>query len=125
MPGRLAVGRQNLNLDRGFDSSPGRKGQKMPEVIRVRCPICGAMPTLDNLEQTAAEKPAEIRIFIQRFGGKAQVEKVEGEIPKKKGRGKAPGYMEYIDVTEQYSEQVEKMEQFFNDRIKEYQGGKE
>ena len=94
------------------------------EVTRIRCPVCGAMPTLENLEQTVKEKPAEIRIFIQRFGGKVQAQKEEGEMPKKKGRGKAPGFMEYEDVTDKYPELVAQMKGYFDGRIEQYQEGK-
>lgn len=97
------------------------------EVTRVRCPICGMMPSLDNLEKTAKEKPAEVRIFVSRFYGKAP--KTEGfgvDTPyKKKGRGSAPGRIEYEDITDKVPDEVEKLRSYFDDRIKQYQEGKE
>ncbi len=93
----------------------------MAEVTRVRCPICGAMPTLGNLEKTQDEKPAEVRIILQRFGGKVKVEDEHGVMPKKKKRGSAPGFIEYEDVTDQFPDSVKAMEGFFDKRIAEYQ----
>jgi len=93
------------------------------EVIRVRCPICGALPTMPNLE-AASTKPAEIRIIIQRFGGKKPAVLTPGEIPSKTKKGGAPGFMEYEDVTESVPDQVESMKSFFDGRIKLYEEGK-
>ena len=90
----------------------------MAELLRIRCPICGMHPTLEVLKQTAEEKPAEVRIFIQRYGGKVVAPPAEDKIYKKKGRGSAPGYMEFIEVTDKYPEQVKEMEDFFKGRIK-------
>jgi len=90
----------------------------MKEILRVRCPICGMMPSLDNLAH-AAEKDAEIRVLVQRIGGKKPAS--EGEEFKKKGRGKAPGWIEYEDITEQASDQVERLKTFFDKRIAEFQ----
>ena len=68
------------------------------EVIRVRCPVCGMMPKLEQLA-SAEKNPPAIRVFTQKFGGKALVKQVVGEY-KKMGRGKAPGVMSYTDITE-------------------------
>jgi hypothetical protein len=94
------------------------------EIIRVRCPACGMMPTLDNLAYTDKEKPAEVRIFIQTLGGKAKAPPLEEGTYKKRKRGSAPGLMEYTDVTDQYPDQVKEMQAFFDKRIKLYQEGK-
>jgi len=83
------------------------------------------MPTLDNLDKTDKTKPAEVRILIQRFGGKKPAEEPTGEIPKKKKRGGAPGFIEYEDVTKQVPDQVKIIQEFFDSRIKLYQEGKE
>jgi len=96
------------------------------EIVRTRCPICGMMPTLKNLEQTAETKPAEVRIFIQTIGGKEKAPLLlTDEVPyKKKGRGSAPGKIVYEDVTDKFPEQVKDMQAFFDGRIKLYQEGK-
>ena len=97
----------------------------MPEKIRVRCPFCGLTPFLDELAKTA-EKPAEIRIFVLKFGGKKPAgTPAEGDMPVKKGRGSAPGYMELLDVTESVPGEVEKMREFFDERVELYQKEKE
>jgi len=96
----------------------------MAEVTRVRCPICGMMPTLKNLADTAEKKPAQVRIFIQRIGGKKPVEMVPGEIPKKTKKGGAPGNIDYEDITEKVPKEVQTMMAFFDKRIEEYQEGK-
>ena len=91
----------------------------MKEILRVRCPICGMMPSLDNLAQTA-EKEAEIRLYMQKIYGKKPAP--AGEEFKKKGRGKAPGWIEYEDITEQAPDQVDRLKTFFDKRIAEFQG---
>jgi len=96
----------------------------MAEKIRVMCPICGMMPFLENLEQTAKEKPAEVRLYLMKFGGKLPVEKEKEEVYKKKGRGSAPGYMVLTDITEQFPDQVKEIQKFFDARIEVYLGAK-
>jgi hypothetical protein len=78
----------------------------MKKFTRVRCPVCGMLPTLKNLDE-AKERPAEIRIIVQRIYGKKKADKSEGEF-KKKGRGSAPGWIEYEDVTDSMPEIVKK-----------------
>lgn len=92
----------------------------MAEKIRIRCPICGSMPDLDQLTQTEEAKPARIRIFLQKFGGKVPADDQGDETYTKKKRGAAKGYMEYIDVTDDSPGEVAKMKQWFDKRIKEY-----
>ena len=41
----------------------------MKEFLRVRCPICGAVPSLPHLAQTQQNKPAHVRLLIFRLGG--------------------------------------------------------
>lgn len=60
----------------------------MKEKLRARCPCCGMMADVDRFEGG----PHEVEVFIQRFGGKVGG---SGAI----GRGRAPGMMEYLDVT--------------------------
>ena len=88
----------------------------MAERIRVRCPFCGMHPFLEDLLKTAEEKPAEVRIFVLKFGGKKPAVP-NGEIPQKKGRGKAPGQMELIDITDQVPDEVKKFQVFFDERV--------
>ena len=93
----------------------------MAEKIRVRCPVCGSMPDLDQLVHTEKNKPAKIRIFLQKFGGKVAAED-QGAMPyPKKKRGSAPGYMEYIDITDTSPEEVAKVKVWFDKRVAEYQ----
>lgn len=96
----------------------------MAEKVRVRCPVCGLTPFLENLEQTVEEKPTEVRIFLMKFGGKVAAgtvpsSELEGGYKKKK-RGSATGYMEIIDVTDQQPDQVIQMEEFFKSRCQEF-----
>jgi len=93
------------------------------EKIRVMCPMCGMMPFLQNLEQTVKEKPAEVRLYLLKFGGKLPAVKTTEEGYKKKGRGTAPGYMEYIDITDQYPNQVLAIADFFKKRAKIFLSG--
>lgn len=93
----------------------------MKEVIRIRCPACGMMTDLDQMVKTSQEKPAEIRIFRQRMGGKVAGEFTLG----KKGKGSAKGFMEYIDITDEVlPDQMATLKNWFDQRIKKYQEGK-
>lgn len=92
----------------------------MAEKVRCLCPCCGMYPFLENLEQTAKEKPTEIRLYLLKFGGKLPATKVEAETCKKKKRGSAPGYMEMIDITNQYPNQVKMVQAFFEDSAKKF-----
>ncbi|KKK62084.1 hypothetical protein LCGC14_3007880 [marine sediment metagenome] len=95
----------------------------MAEKIRVRCPVCGSMPNLDQLLFTEENKPAEIRVFLHKFGGKLPVED-QGAIPlTKKKKGSAPGYSEYIDITDDQPEEVAKVKTWFDKRVAEYLEG--
>ena len=96
----------------------------MAERLRVRCPVCGMHPFLEDLAKTAEEKPAEVKIFVLKFGGKMPVVE-NGEIPVKTGRGKAPGYMEMVEVTDQVPEEVKKFEDFFKGRAQVFLAGLE
>lgn len=96
----------------------------MKEFIRVRCPVCGMMPSEENLEK-GKENLAEVRIFIMRVGGKAPATPKSGfEHYEKKGRGKAPGFIEYEDVTKKEPELVQKYQDYFLKRAKQFQEGK-
>lgn len=97
----------------------------MKEIVRVRCPVCGMMPSLKNLEQTEQTKPAKVRIFVQQMGGKLPAVKEEGGIPVKHRRGSAPGKMIYLDITDQSPTQRKHMEEWFDNRISQYQKAKE
>jgi len=90
----------------------------MREVIRVRCPCCGMMPRLEQLANVDEKKP-EVRIFVQKFGGKKPVEKTEEW--KKTGRGKAPGFMSYEDITDTMeADQLKTITDWFVKRMEEY-----
>ncbi len=94
------------------------------EILRIRCPCCGMLPNLKVLEQTANEKPAEVRIIVNRFYGKKPAGQTEIDVFKKKKRGSAPGWIEYEDITDQVPEVVAKMQTYFDKRIAEYLKGK-
>jgi len=95
----------------------------MAEKIRVRCPVCGSMPNLDQLVFTEENKPARIRIFLHKFGGKVAAED-QGAIPyAKKKRGSAPGYSEYFDITDAQPEELAKLKTWFDKRVAEYLEG--
>jgi hypothetical protein len=67
------------------------------EIVRVRCPVCGLTPKLTQLPKVD-KQPAEVRVFTQKFGGKVKVEQIPGEY-KHVGRGKAPGFMVWEEIT--------------------------
>lgn len=97
----------------------------MAERIRVRCPICGSMPTLPQLENTAKKWPAKLMLYLQKFGGKAPVVAHEGIPTPGKKKGSAPGYMEYIDITETSAGELARLKPWFDRRVAEYlEGGK-
>lgn len=93
----------------------------MAEKLRIKCPCCGFVTDLESLAE-AAKKPAEVRVILQKFGGKKPV-MATGEIPKKTKQGGAPGYNEYTDITDQVPDQVLKMEEFFKDRAMAFLDG--
>lgn len=97
----------------------------MAQKIRVRCPVCGMMPTLENLELAETEKPPEVELFLQKFGGKVKLgqEVASGKGYQKKKRGSAPGYMEYINITNEYPEQLSKLIAFFKSRAEKFLAG--
>ena len=97
----------------------------MAERIRIRCPICGSMPNLDQLAYTDENKPAKVLIFNHKFGGKVAVEDPSAIPFTKKKRGSAPGYSEYIDITAESPEELAKMKTWVDKRIAEYQAGGE
>jgi len=74
-------------------------------------------PFLEDLLRVAGEEDTGVRVFVLKFGGKQPAKPAEeGELPVKKGRGKAPGQMEMIDITDQVPDEVKKFQSFFKDR---------
>jgi len=71
----------------------------MIEKKRFRCPCCGMVADLDQLDSG----PYKIKVFLQRFGGK-----IAGE---NKGRGKARGLMTYDDITRSSKQEVSKIQE--------------
>ncbi len=63
----------------------------MIEKLRFKCPCCGMVSDVDRLK-----RKWRIKVFIQRFGGKVTVGVGKHTV---KGKGKAKGFMEYVDVT--------------------------
>ena len=97
----------------------------MAEKLRVRCPICGSMPDLDQLVQTEKKWPAKLMLYLQKFGGKVPVTEPPSveQLSKKKKMGGAPGYMEYIDITAESESQLAKIKVWFDKRVQEYLKG--
>jgi hypothetical protein len=69
------------------------------------------MTDLEKLAE-AKDKPVEVRIYIQKFGGKTKVI----DNTKLIKRGGAPGFVEYEDVTEQMADKIQEMRQWFAER---------
>ncbi len=78
----------------------------MVEKLRFRCPCCGLVADVDRL----SEGPYKVQAFLQSFGGK-----VSGM--KHPGKGKAPGFMRYEDITK--TEQGKQIMGMVKDRIGE------
>ena len=91
----------------------------MPERIRVRCPICGQLPYVEQLEALSDES-AEVRIFLHKWGGKKPVDQAAPPSYVKKGRGSAPGFIETTDVTENSKDQVVYWAKFFLGRVRKF-----
>ncbi len=94
----------------------------MAEKIRITCPICGQMTDLKQMENAEEKKPTEVRLFLQKFGGKIAAEDPNQALfhPKKKKKGSAKGYIEYIDITGDQPEEVAKLKMWFDKRVAEY-----
>lgn len=92
----------------------------MAERVRIRCPACGMHPFLENLEKTFNElPPEEVKLFLLKFGGKVPAEPA-GPGYEKKGKGSAKGYMEMIEITDDYPEQLQKLEGMLQSRMIAY-----
>ena len=98
----------------------------MAEKIRITCPICGQMTDLKQMENAEEKKPTEVRLYLQKFGGKVPAEDPNQALfqLKKKKKGSAKGYIEYIDITGDQPEEVAKLKTWFDKRVKEYLEGK-
>lgn len=95
----------------------------MAEKIRVRCPVCGQMTDLEQMENAEENKPTEVRLFLQKFGGKVVADDQGASLFQKKKKGSAKGYMEYIDITDAQPAEVAKLRAWFDKRVAEYQKG--
>lgn len=73
----------------------------MDERVKFKCPCCGMVSLIENLD-----KYHKIKVFIEEIGGK-----VAGEY---KGRGKARGYVKFIDVTKSRPDIVMKIRERLN-----------
>ncbi len=62
----------------------------MSEHLRFTCPCCGMMSYVDRL---IIDKQYKVKVYSQKLGGK-----VAGA-GKRDGKGKAPGKVEYKEVT--------------------------
>jgi hypothetical protein len=91
----------------------------MAERIRASCPMCGMRPFIEQLEAIENEEPV-VRLFMLKFGGKKAVQHVEGETYKKIGRGKAPGAMEMIEITDTNKAELVKWQDWFIQRAKTF-----
>lgn len=75
----------------------------MAEKLRIRCPCCGMMTDQDQMGRVEGEKAA-VRVYLQKFGGKLPLNVPLGPGYKTSKRGGAPGYQEYIDITDTSSD---------------------
>jgi len=91
----------------------------MSERKRVRCPCCRMMPDMEHLWKVTDEL-ADVRLIVQKFGGKNAVKGNEGENYKKVGRGKAPGSITYEDITATSPGEVHELENWFAKRAKSF-----
>lgn len=102
----------------------------MPKILRVRCPLCAMMVDVEKIKGPVAE----IRLYLQEFGGKRPSGEYE-KIPKGKGfiylrkkefagrpargRGRTRGYMNYTDITETEAKEFKAVVRFIKNKIKE------
>lgn len=74
----------------------------MPEKLRFRCPCCGMVADVSNLETS---EPYQLEAFLEKYGGKRRLTKEDRQARKglRLGSGSAPGIIEYqdIDVTDE------------------------
>ena len=106
------------------------------EIIRVKCPLCGMVSDWWNEYFQKGlkdkEEPFEIKIYRQTLGGKkpsglyrrldvpGRKYRMYMPIDKKKriGKGKAPGKMNYEDITNQEPELVRSIKKSLQKRMK-------
>jgi hypothetical protein len=78
----------------------------MKEILRVRCPICGMMPSIEAID---FKQPYPIRVYRQTIGGServASIEEIQLGMPGERGRGRPPkfkrikGHITYEDITD-------------------------
>ena len=79
----------------------------MKEILRFRCPCCGMMPTLDQVDW---EHPYPVRVYRQTIGGSERVMSIEdiqrGMPLTERGRGRPrkvkriKGNISYEDITD-------------------------
>jgi hypothetical protein len=75
-----------------------RPQRVLQTVTRIHCPLCGMMTEYQNF----LEASPELRFFEQSFGGRLPAP--HGTKPGQRGK-KAPGIMDYRDITDPRSEQ--------------------
>ncbi len=81
-----------------FKAAPPSRA--LQTVTRVRCPLCSMMTEYRNFLEAAPE----LQFFEQSFGGRLPAP--HGTKPGQRGK-KAPGIMEYRDITDPRSEQYQ------------------
>lgn len=96
----------------------------MAEQLRITCPVCGMRPRKSDWERAKENPKAEIQIYLQEFGGKAPPgSTANGPVYQKKGRGSAPGFMKWTEVTAMEPELVEEIRVLVEERIAKFQAG--
>ena len=85
----------------------------MPEKLRFRCPCCGMVADVSNLE---TGEPYRLEAFLEKYGGKRPLTKEDRKARKglKLGSGSAPGIIEYQNI-----EVTDELKGLFGERIAE------
>lgn len=92
----------------------------MPKKIRVRCPICSQLTDQDRMIEVQ-DKPPELQLFLQKFGGKAKSPEYDASKPYVHyHRGGNPGRIEYEDITG--SADLAPIKEWFVKRCKAFMG---
>lgn len=79
--------------------------------IRIRCPCCNMMPAIEAFRSATPQ----LAIYEQSFGGR--VAAPEGVKPGKKSK-KAPGVMNYVDITDPESDIYQEVSGLVKERIR-------
>lgn len=85
----------------------------LPEVTRMHCPFCGMMTEIDNFK----EANPQLKFYKQTFGGRISAPRGTKAGQRSK---KAPGFMEYREVTDPSSPEYGEAVEVFKVRISNF-----